>query len=341
MPGGSSPGRARPAPHPASRQPEHHPVKARNARSTAAPRRPSAPPASPPFAGSMVSVTPSLPVRAPVHLVCPGLNFIPCLTRMRSKVLATSPSIVGTMRSRYSINRHLARQAGATRYPAPARYSPPPITTMMVRAPASSSKSAGRGHDLPSRPRPRRLQRHALAAGRDDDVPSSRIRCRRHRRCPTPATRPAPFSQVTLFFLNRNSTPLTLAETTSALRAMHASPDRASRLHRSRCHASFEMACVGGVEVLGRLQQRLGRDAADVQAGAAQRRALLHARHLHPQLCGADRAYIAARPADPMTMTSKLSLMCLQPQQQTARVFHAFLHPHQELTPPRFPSTMR
>ena len=36
---------------------------------------------------------------------------------------------------------------------------------------------------------------------------------------PGPVTVPAPLSQSTLFFLNRNSTPLTLAPTTSPLRA--------------------------------------------------------------------------------------------------------------------------
>ena len=33
---------------------------------------------------------------------------------------------------------------------------------------------------------------------------------------------PAPLSQVTLFFLKRNSTPLTLAETTSSFAGLHA-----------------------------------------------------------------------------------------------------------------------
>lgn len=45
------------------------------------------------------------------------------------------------------------------------------------------------------------------------------------------------------------------------------------------------------------VQQRLGGDAADVEAGAAQRAALLHARHLHAQLCRFDGAHVAARPA--------------------------------------------
>ena len=47
--------------------------------------------------------------------------------------------------------------------------------------------------------------------------------------------------------------------------------------------------------MLAGLQQRLGRDAADVEAGAAERRPLLHAAHLHAELGGADGADIAAR----------------------------------------------
>ena len=42
------------------------------------------------------------------------------------------------------------------------------------------------------------------------------------------------------------------------------------------------------------LQQRLGRDAADIEAGAAQGLTLFHAGDLHAQLRGADGAHIAA-----------------------------------------------
>ena len=38
---------------------------------------------------------------------------------------------------------------------------------------------------------------------------------------PAASMRPAPWNQVILFFLNRNSTPLVVASTTSALRFMH------------------------------------------------------------------------------------------------------------------------
>ena len=48
------------------------------------------------------------------------------------------------------------------------------------------------------------------------------------------------------------------------------------------------------VEQLGGMQQRLGRDAADVEAGAAKRLALLDDGHLEPELRGPDGADIAA-----------------------------------------------
>ena len=51
---------------------------------------------------------------------------------------------------------------------------------------------------------------------------------------------------------------------------------------------------MGLLEQLGGVQQRLGRDAADVEAGAAQRLAALDAGGLQPQLGGADRRHIAA-----------------------------------------------
>ena len=53
-------------------------------------------------------------------------------------------------------------------------------------------------------------------------------------------------------------------------------------------------ACAGLLEQLGGVQQRLRRDAADVEAGAAEGLVLLDHRHLHAELRRADRADIAA-----------------------------------------------
>ena len=49
------------------------------------------------------------------------------------------------------------------------------------------------------------------------------------------------------------------------------------------------------LEQLGGMQQRLGGDAADVEAGAAEGGALLHHGHLHAELRRADGAHVAAR----------------------------------------------
>jgi hypothetical protein len=53
---------------------------------------------------------------------------------------------------------------------------------------------------------------------------------------------PSPFSQVTLFFLNRNSTPLTLAPTTSALRACIRPRSRLTWPTSTPCSASLWFA---------------------------------------------------------------------------------------------------
>ncbi len=54
---------------------------------------------------------------------------------------------------------------------------------------------------------------------------------------------------------------------------------------------------VGGLIELRGVQQGLGGHAADVQAGAAQRGALLDQGGLEAQLAGADGGVVAARPA--------------------------------------------
>jgi len=83
-----------------------------------------------------------------------------------------------------------------------------------------------------------------------------------------------------------------------------------AREHLRRVHARIADAdAVRGkrvlqfVKLLGGIQQRLGRNAADIQASAAQCRtalgagALVDAHHAQAQLRGANRRHITARPA--------------------------------------------
>ena len=58
---------------------------------------------------------------------------------------------------------------------------------------------------------------------------------------------------------------------------------------------------IGGVmfrpdQVFARVKQRFAGDAADIQAGAAERRTLLDQGHFNPKLCSAKGADIPARP---------------------------------------------
>ena len=108
---------------------------------------------------------------------------------------------------------------------------------------------------------------------------------------PGAAMRPAPRSASILFFLNRNSTPLTLPSTPSSLNFSIAAR---SSFGVPTLDAHLREAVAGLLEHLGGMQQRLRRNAADVEAGAAEGGALLDHRDLHAELRRADRADIAA-----------------------------------------------
>ena len=102
--------------------------------------------------------------------------------------------------------------------------------------------------------------------------------------------RPSPMKGSTLFFLNRKATPLTLAATVSSL----------CFIMRGRSSSAVPTTTPSGTEAMGRLlehlrgvEQRLGRDAADVEAGAAEGLALLDHRDLQAELGGADGADVA------------------------------------------------
>ena len=101
-----------------------------------------------------------------------------------------------------------------------------------------------------------------------------------------------PLSHSILFFLNRNSMPCVRPLTASSRAAVH----RAEvELDLAGADAPFgERPVMRFLEQLGRVEQRLGRDAADVEAGAAQRLAALGAGGLEAELRGTDRGDIAA-----------------------------------------------
>ena len=109
---------------------------------------------------------------------------------------------------------------------------------------------------------------------------------------PLPASRPLPLIQSILFFLNRNSTPPVRPLTILSLRActcamsmpMAASTERQAPL----------LPVLRDLERVRVLEQRLGRNAAPVQAGAAEHRRALDDGGREAELRGADRGHVAA-----------------------------------------------
>ena len=107
---------------------------------------------------------------------------------------------------------------------------------------------------------------------------------------PGPRMVAVPWKVSILFFLSRKATPSTLPLTPWSLKA--------SILARSSFGAtSIPMAAKPWPRLLvelGGVQQRLGGDAADVEAGAAVGGALLDHGHLQAELGGTDGADVAA-----------------------------------------------
>ena len=108
---------------------------------------------------------------------------------------------------------------------------------------------------------------------------------------PGAAMRPAPCNASILFFLSRKSTPLTLPSTPSSLNFIMRGE---IELRRADADAHLGEGMAGLLEHFGGVQQRLRRNAADVEAGAAVGRALLDHRDLQAELRRADGADIAA-----------------------------------------------
>ena len=95
-----------------------------------------------------------------------------------------------------------------------------------------------------------------------------------------------------MFLRNRKATPSTFALTVASLCAIIAARSSSGALD---LHAELGKAMPRLLEHLRGMEQRLRRDAADVQAGAAGGRALLDDGDLQPELRRADGADIAAR----------------------------------------------
>src|SRR5690606_16633205 len=101
------------------------------------------------------------------------------------------------------------------------------------------------------------------------------------------------------------------------------------RLRDINAHA--RKACSRFVEKLGRMEHRLGRDATDIEAGAAQRVAFLDNGHAEAKLGRLDRALIAARACtDHHKVESIRHDITSKVEQQTLRVFQNILHAHKE-----------
>ena len=109
---------------------------------------------------------------------------------------------------------------------------------------------------------------------------------------PVPRIFPLPLMTSILFFFIRNSTPLTLPSMPCCLKFII---EGRSSFGAETLTPIFAKECAGLLEHFGRMQQRLRRHAADIEAGAAERRVLLDHGDFHAELRRADRADISAR----------------------------------------------
>ena len=153
--------------------------------------------------------------------------------------------------------------------------------------------------------------------------------------------RPRPCSQSILFFLNRKATPLTLAATVSSLCFIMRGR---SSLGCATTTPSARQPVRRLVEHLGGVQQRLRGDAADVEAGAAERLALLDHGDLHAELGGADGADIAAGAGaddDDIVSHSLALLVALCGRAQSARQPHEHHQQPDDGRSPRAPCAHR
>ena len=145
---------------------------------------------------------------------------MPCFSSMRWKVLATSPSMPGRMRSRYSITTTSAPRRRQTE-PNSRPITPAPMTIILagtfsnVSAPVedtmtfSSKAMSTPGGLATSDP----VAMTMALLSKTCALPSSAMTLTR----PAASMLPCPTKASTLFFFRRKATPCTLASTTSCL----------------------------------------------------------------------------------------------------------------------------
>ena len=153
---------------------------------------------------------------------------------------------------------------------------------------------------------------------------------------PGAAMRPAPMKGVDLVLLEQELDALDVAVDALVLERHHR---REIELGRGHADAHLAEAVAGLLEQFGGVQQRLRRDAADIEAGAAEGRALFHHGGFQAELRRADGADIAAGAgADDDEVVGHTTLQ-IQHQCRAGSSRHSFTRTR-KVTASR-PSTMR
>ena len=206
----------------------------------------------------------------------------------------SSASYCGRMRGLRLDHRHLARPSWRRRCRVRARYSrrrPRPVSPApRVSASASVDEITRRRTAGTAARRPPSRWRSPLVSARmtcrPSSVSTSTVLPSRNVAQPTTILTPA--------FLSRPATPLFSRPTMPSFHAMVLR--EVETRFAPRCRAgSCPRAMCETLEFVGRMDQRLGRDAADIEAGAA-RLLGLDDHGVDAELAGADGADIAARP---------------------------------------------
>ena len=173
--------------------------------------------AAPPAVASIVAVTPE-PAFSTFVTLWPSLNAKPCFSSMRWNCLATSPSLVGRIRSRNSTTVTSAPSRRQTE-PSSSPITPAPTTMSFFGTLGRLSAPVEETTVFSSISTP-----GSLATSEPVAITIALVSCvvsapsaLLTTTLPGAAMRPSPLIQSILFFLNRKATPLTLAATVSSL----------------------------------------------------------------------------------------------------------------------------